>query len=249
MPTRSARIARRGRLPACLLPRVRAEPPAALTPRRAYSGAARPGNPAQAKSPGSARRAGSAAVGVHFAPLRRSHTRSQCRALWFTPPVTAYADPAPCAPCRHLLVQQRVERRKPHRLVEPERELAQDPRTLVRASAARRNLRRSRLGLDAAPGLEAQPSALDPLTAPGGRHPERHDAFRRILAGAREDLAVGQVVTPGSADPAAAADTHAQIGAFGHDAQFVDLLELRDQAILALALLAPGDDRVGLVEL
>ena len=105
------------------------------------------------------------------------------------------------------------------------------------------------VGLDAAAGLEAQPRALDALAAPRRRHRERHDALGRILVRAREDLAVGQVVAAGRADPAAAADAHAQVGALGHDAQLVDLRELRDEPVLPLALGAPGDDRVGLVEL
>ena len=66
------------------------------------------------------------------------------------------------------------------------------------------------------------------------------NALGRVLVRAREDLAVGQVVAPRRADPAAAPDAHAQVGARGHDAQLVDLRELRDQAILPLALRAPG---------
>ena len=78
------------------------------------------------------------------------------------------------------------------------------------------------LGLDAAPGLEAQARALDALAAPGRGHRERHDALGRVLVRAREDLAVGQVVAAGGADPATAADAQAQVGAVRHDAQLVD---------------------------
>ena len=114
------------------------------------------------------------------------------------------------------------------------------------SSAARRNA--SPLSASAStqrPRLEAQTRALDALPAPGRRHRERHDALGGVLVRAGEDLAVGQVVAAGGADPAPAADAHAQIGALGHDAQLVDVLEPRDQPILPLALGAPGDHGSG----
>ena len=105
------------------------------------------------------------------------------------------------------------------------------------------------LGLDAAPGLEAQARALDALAAPGRGHRERHDSLGGVLARAGEDLAVGQVVAAGGADPATAADAQPQVGALGHDAQLVDCREALDETLLTLALGTPGDDRIGLVEL
>ena len=137
------------------------------------------------------------------------------------------------------------------RLVEPERELAERARALVGVErGAQELLAALGLGLDAAPGLEAQARALDALAAPGRGHRERHDALGRVLARAGEDLAVGQVVAPGGADPAAAADAQAQVGALGHDAQLVDRFEAARRAASCRSPWArQADDGIGLVEL
>src|SRR6476646_655727 len=149
-----------------------------------------------------------------------------------------------------LLVQERVQCRLPDRLVQPERELAEHPGALVGVDRGpQERLPGVGLRLDAAARLEAQARAFDALATPGRRHRERHDALGGRLVRAGEDLAVGQVVSSAGADPAPAADAHPEVGALGHDAQFVDCFELPHEPVLQVALGSPGHDGIGLIEL
>src|SRR6478672_5935249 len=56
-------------------------------------------------------------------------------------------------------------------------------------------------------------------------------------------------VSAAGADPAPAADAHPEVGALGHDAQFVDCFELPHEPVLQVALGSPGHDGIGLIEL
>ena len=111
-----------------------------------------------------------------------------------------------------------------------------------------RVLAEARRGVDDDARLEAQAhvAALAAVVQRG--HAERDLALDRALRRRAEDLAVGQVRLAGAGLPGAPLDVDAQVGAGGRDVQLAHAGEPLDQAGVALAQLAPGGDRVGLVE-